>query len=142
MNVLHLNAIDKGGAWRATYRLHQNLKSAGHNSKILVANKTIADPDVISIPYFISKLWKFERLLLLIYEKSLHSGYFYRNGGNPFVTTSRILKLVPFKPDIIIVHWVSNFITPKHLYELNRDTGAPIIWHILDVGPLTGGWKI
>ena len=78
MNVLHLNAIDKGGAWRATYRLHKNLKSAGHNSKIIVANKTIANPDIISIPYFLSKLWKFERLLLLIYEKSLHNGYLLR----------------------------------------------------------------
>lgn len=140
MNVLHLNTLDEGGAWSAAYRLHRNLKSAGCNSKILVANKTIADSDIISIPYFLSKLLKFERLFFNVYGKSLrHSKYFYRNGGNPFVTTSIILKLIPFKPDIIITHWVSNFITTRHLYELNKVTGAPIIWHLLDMGPLTGG---
>lgn len=148
MNILHLSTIDNGGAGRATYRLHRNLKLKGYNSKILVIYKTIADPDILSNPriYLIAKLQSLIRLLN--YEKLLSKfknkssqkrTYFYRNRENSLMRTSNILESIPFKPDIIIAHWTSNFISPRHLYELNKLTDAPIIWYLMDMEAMTGG---
>lgn len=56
-----------------------------------------------------------------------------------FISTEVLLKQIPFKPDFIIVGWVSGFINTRSIYELNKATGAPVLWYLLDMSPLTGG---
>ena len=51
----------------------------------------------------------------------------------------RIVSALPFQPDAIIAHWISNFIDSSALRELNRVTRAPILWYLMDMAPLTGG---
>ena len=62
---------------------------------------------------------------------------------NQLSTPTRInhLKnfLEDFTPDIIVAHSLTYFFTVRQLYELQQITGAPIIWYLLDMAPLTGG---
>ncbi|MBR5375328.1 MAG: glycosyltransferase [Paludibacteraceae bacterium] len=44
-----------------------------------------------------------------------------------------------FIPDVISVHWVSNFISSKTLFDLHRMTGAKILINFVDEALLTGG---
>ena len=43
------------------------------------------------------------------------------------------------KPDVILVHFVSHFLSPESILSLHQSTGAPVIWILLDMGLLTGG---
>lgn len=65
---------------------------------------------------------------------------YYDNDIIPF-SARKILEKCPqgFVPDIISIHWVSNFITSKTLYELHKLTGAKILINFVDEAPLTGG---
>lgn len=53
--------------------------------------------------------------------------------------TKDILKRIDFKPDIILYLFPQNFLNAKNLYELNKLTGAPIYWYLMDSAALTGG---
>jgi glycosyltransferase involved in cell wall biosynthesis len=50
-----------------------------------------------------------------------------------------MVRRLPFIPDAIIAHWISGFADGGTLRELSRRTGAPALWYLLDMAPLTGG---
>ena len=60
-------------------------------------------------------------------------------------STKKILKRVKFKPDVIIVLFMQNFLSFKNIYELNERTKAPVYIYLMDMAPMTGGchyaWK-
>lgn len=53
-------------------------------------------------------------------------------------SSGRILKKYADKPDVIIVLFMSKFLTYKNLHELNKLTGAPILLYMMDMAPFTG----
>ena len=112
MNVLHLNTLVDGGAASGAYRLHLALKSVGVNSKIIVQSKSTADEDVIAAPMsFFEKIEdKFDRRVLNIFTRATEQGKYYFL-PMPFFSRrdDRILSAVPFRPDLLIVHWTTAF---------------------------------
>lgn len=146
MKILHISTQDKGGgggSFDAAYRLHRNMLSAGVDSKMLVLNKVSNDDTVFSVStrsILINKLnhywykikWK---LNVKIFG---YSRYFYVDVDNNFSVNS-LLKRLHFLPDVIIAHWISGFMTTANLHDLNRITGAPILWYFMDMAPMTGG---
>lgn len=54
-------------------------------------------------------------------------------------STKSILKKAGFKPDVIVVLFMEDFLSFKNLYELNSITNAPIILHMMDMAAITGG---
>lgn len=56
-----------------------------------------------------------------------------------YYPTKKILKKAAFEPDVIIVLFMSNFLSFKNLYELNKHTKAPILLRLQDMAALTGG---
>ena len=54
-------------------------------------------------------------------------------------STEDILNKCGFKPDVIIVLFMSKFLTYKNLFELNKITKAPILLYMMDMAPMTGG---
>jgi len=54
-------------------------------------------------------------------------------------STKKILKRAGFKPDIVIVLFMTEFISFKNLYELNKLTKAPILLYMKDMAAMTGG---
>jgi len=143
MNVLLINTQDQGGAARAVHSLHQNLRSYGHNSKLLIKRKTVSKEDIVQCPppSLLKRVWNRARTALTFRNPEPDPEYCFFNAleRRNYISTELLLKQVPFKPDLIIVNWISQFINARNLYELNRITGAPVLWYLMDMAPLTGG---
>lgn len=138
MNILHLSTSDIGGAGKAAYRLHENLLGIGLNSKMMVNNRKSDDGEILGfnghkqMPKFLNDTSK------LLLKLSSKSKYYFQNQNKSPVSTQAIQNKMPFKPDVIVAHWISNFVTLKHLHQLSKD-GIPVVWYLMDMAPLTGG---
>jgi len=148
MNILHITRHNKGATGYSAYSTHQNLKKHGYNSQLLVRYNNNGDEDVIQIKkrlrYFYYRAgWIVTRILkkTLNIKKLTNNDYHFYNedDGKTLFLTKDILKQIPIKPDIIILYWVTDFISSKNIYELNKITKAPVIWYCMDMAPLTGG---
>ena len=143
MKILHFNTYDVGGAARAVYRFHVALKDAGHESKILVFKKrVIEDEDVIS--FHLSFGHRVRHYINEVRRKI--AGRHIKQEYNFFNVDEKIglpaicfIDNLPFKPDIICVHWVSGFMNAKNIYELSKATGSPVVWRFNDLNAFTGG---
>lgn len=55
-----------------------------------------------------------------------------------FFSTKKILNRTGFKPDVIIVLFMTSFLSYKNLFELNKFTGAKIYLFPMDMASFTG----
>lgn len=146
MKILHLATQDKGGGgggYDAAYRLHCNMRSAGLDSCMVVLHKESDDPDVVDVTSHLSAIGKLRQRWYAIRGRFMRRQLFRMSGYFNFdiqaVCASRLVDMLPFQPDVIVAHWVSGFVNAATLRDLNCITGAPILWHIVDMAPFTGG---
>ncbi len=141
MNILLINTYDYGGAGKAVYRLHQNLKTRGHNIKLLVKHKTIADEAVVQSPgpSLVRRAIEIAERRVRVPKSDPNYYFFNIREERNYIPTGIMLKQIPFKPDIIIANWISTFVNTRNLYELGKATRAPLLWYLMDMAPLTGG---
>jgi len=143
MNIVHLSTSDDRGAFIAAYRFHKQSVSGGHNSVLLVAKKNTKNTDVIEVRTSLSqKLYiRFYNFLssLLVKKKTDLRFSFYNYFEDFAYPVSAVEKSLPFRPDIICVHWVTGFINTKVLHQLQANTGAPVVWRFNDMNAFTGG---
>lgn len=97
LKIAQISTLDNvGGAARIAWNLHNAYRQNGHESRMLVGHKTTDDPDVIEIPNSAyDNYWT--KLRRLIDHRSGIEDF-------NFPATSRILDLLPWKPDIIQCH--------------------------------------
>ena len=143
MRILHLATQDQGGGgFNAAYRLHCNMRNAGVDSAMVVLAKQSDDPHVIGmsagLEAFERLRWLWSKLLLRYYQRCRTSPYFYVETG-PLFQVDRLIAVLPFKPDAIVFHWVSAFVTADMMHQLSEITGAPLYWYMMDMAPMTGG---
>lgn len=140
MNILHLSTNDIGGAGKAAYRLHRNLLALGLNSKMMVMTRNAKSSDVIPFGGHRS-IFKFKSDIAKYFLKMQTDPkyYFQNHSQSPIKRVSDVYSNVPFKADIIVAHWISNFVTVENLYQLSLYAGMPVIWYLMDMAPLTGG---
>ncbi|MEM7114005.1 MAG: glycosyltransferase family 4 protein [Chloroflexota bacterium] len=125
-----------GGAARATYRLHQALRSIGVDSKMLVQTKYSQDNHVIGAQSRTSR-----RLTNLTFRLDQYPlrGYPDKRPGffSPqWVPERTAVKATHLAPDIINLHWVNNgFLRIESIKALP----APMVWTLHDMWPFTGG---
>lgn len=140
IKILHLSAYDFGGAGKAAYRLHCNLRDAGFKSRMAVCKKRTADCDVVEINggNLISRLLSMSSKVLL--RITSDQDYYFQNQCDSLqLCPDKLARELGFKPDVIIVHWVSNFISASDIRELSLAYSVPVLWYLLDMAPLTGG---
>lgn len=139
MKILIVNFSDiEGGASRASYRLHQALKNAKIDSKMLVQNKKSDDYTVIEVSssplrkiYYqflrsIERLW----LFIIFQERNipLASALF---SSKDVVKTINIIN-----PDIVHLHWINaGMLSIEDIEKIK----APIVWSLHDMWAFTGG---
>ena len=141
MNILVISTGDQYGAWAVAYSLHRNLRACGNNSKMLVQRKTVPDADVIEcpLPSLLRRAWNRARTPEVL-SRADPKYHFYNDSVKiNYVSAGLLLKQIPFNPDAIIVLWISHFINAKNIHELSKTTGAPVLWYLMDMAPLTGG---
>jgi glycosyltransferase involved in cell wall biosynthesis len=56
-----------------------------------------------------------------------------------FPISMRPLKKHLLGVQVINLHWVANFVTSSLIRGIAQITGAPVVWTLMDVAPLTGG---
>jgi glycosyltransferase involved in cell wall biosynthesis len=140
MNILHLSTNDVGGAGKAAYRLHRNLLALGLNSEMMVMTRNTRNSDVIS---FWGR-WSFLKFRSDVakYFLKLRTDpkyYFQNHSSSSVKKVTDLYGKLPFRPDIIVAHWISNFVTIENLYQLSLCAGVPVVWYLMDMAPLTGG---
>jgi glycosyltransferase involved in cell wall biosynthesis len=143
MKFLHVSTGDVRGAFSGAYRLHRNLIASGHESLMLVGDKHSADPTVIA-PSKAAQL--FGRYLVHVVNQLLKLAcgrdaqvrhHFAFNVG--VVPVARLVKkLGGFRPDLIVVHYTSGFLSPAGLVTLKTALGAPMAVYLMDMQMLTG----
>ena len=137
IKVLHVNYSDaKGGAAIGVNRLHRSLLNEGILSKILVADKSFQDENIIGPSKTTSVILNqlkiaFSRFLKnkIVRSSSLEtfSFNFFRSNLAKFINN--------FDADIVHLHWVGNeMISIKEISEINK----PIIWSFWDMWPMCG----
>lgn len=140
MKFLHLAAADHGGAGIAAWRMHDALRALGHVSRMLVLERRTDDAEVLAIGAD-SAAFKWRRLAQKAWLKvsSRPDGYFQNQLLSPGIDAVELVKLAELKPDVIVVHFISHFLAPDDVLALQRATGAPVLWNLLDMGLMTGG---
>lgn len=142
--ILNLSAIDYGGAGKFTLHFNDLLRKAGHTSHLVVKDVKTDYPHLIGYPKRFEKpLQKLQRRLAKRHYGEVDTvyDYYFYNLHDRFSTVSarQILALIPTQPDVIIIHWVSDYINAETLHELHQRTGAMIYILMLDNAPITGG---
>lgn len=138
--ILHFSTFDHGGAGKAAYRLHRNFLSAGFQSKMAVFNKQEPDKDVFEIGTvsYTSRLYTFLSKVRLKFFSN--QDYYFQNQSRSILkSTDVLMRSINYQPDLIILHWVSNFISLDDIKQISQAYRVPVIWYILDMAPLTGG---
>ena len=146
MKVLHLAAVDYGGAGNAALRLHSSLLNKGVDSRMLVLTSRGDCQQVTSLdggsPTF--RLLRFVNKAYL--RLSTRLDYYFQVQDLSLGTPPEfLLETVGFCPDVIVAHVLSNFLSFPDIRALHQVTGAAVVWHLLDMGMMTGGchyaWK-
>lgn len=143
--VLHLSAMDTGGAGQFAVDFHHLLSDEGYHSYLVVIDSKSNYNDIILYPH--SKTHRIIPKLMRKLDRNLSSAlqfdydyYFYNRYEKLTVASAnKILQLLPEKPDVIFIHWVTDFVNAKIINDLHRLTGANLFWLMLDNAPLTGG---
>lgn len=133
------------------YNLYQGLKDKGHHTKVLTKlYDKYNEEDIISMETSFdvlkqrinNKLKRVVNRLPIFSNKKIKTDHEYHiqdfDQTIEYYSTKTILRKVKFKPDVIFYLFQQNFLTAKNLYELNKITGAPIYWYLMDTAPLTG----
>lgn len=146
MKVLHISTHDYGGAGKAALRLNRFLRAEGLDSRLLVLYKKTNE----SYIYTVGKRALHYKLRNLVararFKLQTDRDYFFQQQlFGPVRDARQLCQKLGFQPDIILPHWISNFLTLSNLSQMQEITGAPIVWYLMDMAPLTGGchyaWK-
>ncbi len=143
MKVVHLNTTDRGGAARASLRLHQGLIESGVESRFVVKHRSSEIPGVTEIqpgtPARQNRLSKYLQNQIRWHRKKKSAA----------AVAARVLISdcrCDFRPrhfldlaqaDIYQLHWVANFLDwPTTLPWLAER--APIVWRLPDLYACSG----
>jgi glycosyltransferase involved in cell wall biosynthesis len=145
MRVVHLCTMSGtagGGATRASYRLHQALRSQGVDSSVLTMSSNSDDPDV----HILGRATMGEQIRRLIGQKfeGLVRKYARPLPGN--IWTSGLVGTLSVdqhpdiaRADVIVLYWVGfGFLSIARIGRLLR-LGKPVVWRLSDMWPFTGG---
>lgn len=134
----------RGGAARATYRLHKGLQRLGYESLMYVSHRSSQDPSVTeyvppthvaaSVCRFVRSRW-INHSLARYQASSSNRFEVFTDDRNHYGADPA--KQLP-KCDVLNLHWIAGFVdyraffaaVPRHL---------PIVWRLADMNPFTGG---
>jgi glycosyltransferase involved in cell wall biosynthesis len=140
MKILHLNTFDiEGGAARAAYRLHQGLRGAGDDSRMLVQTKTSQDQAVHTRNSGFAQWLGTYRPFLEILPVIPYRGRPPTHWATEWVPTRINAEINALNLDIIHLHWVCRgFMSVPDVGRFNR----PVIWTLHDSWAFTGGCHV
>jgi len=131
----------KGGAARATYRLHLGLQQAGHDSCMVVRQKQSHDDAVFSTdaafadqPTDRQSLAAIQHIFINLVRSEASNTLF--SLPYPGVDLTQFTPVL--EADLLHLHWTTEFQSLATLQGLLR-LGKPIVWTLHDCSAFTGG---
>ena len=144
--ILHLTSLLNGGAGMYTMDFHRSVLSCGYDSYVAVRGKEVIYPNGSrrEIKQTKSFWWnKLRRWLFrqVVKHSKIDNAYSMYNLCERFTCHSAadMLAAMPKKPDVVFVHWVSDFANAKFLHELKQLTGAEMVYVLVDHALYSGG---
>jgi glycosyltransferase involved in cell wall biosynthesis len=143
MKFLHVSTGDARGAFSGAYRLHRNLIAHGHESIMLVGDKKTTDPTVVApskpVQFLGRQLVRIaNQLLKLACGRQAQISHHLAFNFGVVPVRQMVRKLAGYKPDLIIVHYTSGFLSPEDLASLKIALQAPMALYLMDMEMLTG----
>ena len=133
---LHICTIDKGGAYNGAKRLNEMLTEHGIESKIIVRTKT--DDASPAICAFDSPLQGFVSKAKNVINLLCKKGDVKRDILGTDLTSNPFVK----EADVIFIHWISTFLSPKQIYKLTTLKDKKVIFWMHDMWLFTGGCHV
>jgi len=144
--ILHLTSLISGGAGMFTLDFHNSILAKGYKSYVAYRGKEIIYPDGNRHVINVGKrfVWnKFRRWLfrLVVRFCQIDEAYSMYNLCERFTCYSieDMLAAMPQKPDIVFVHWVSDYANAQYLNRLKAITDAKIVFILVDHALYSGG---
>lgn len=143
MKFLHVSTGDVRGAFAGAYRLHRNLIAQGHESVMLVGDKQTDDPTVVAPSKALQFLGRnliraANGLLKVACGREAQVAHHLAFNISVVPLRSLVQSLGGFRPDLIVVHYTSGFLSPAGLRDLRAALGAPMALYLMDMEMLTG----
>jgi len=137
MRVVHFTNTLQDGAGKAAYRLHRALLDRGIDSFMLVLQSGREDTKVIGVPK--------AKGVSLIRKKILWKSRTARFGPRclfnfniAFICWDDIKEFLK-DVDVVCLYSIQAFLSADMIRQIQKATGAPIVWTPLDIEPMTGG---
>ena len=144
--ILHLTSTIHGGAGKYTMDFHRYLLQQGYMSYMAVRGKKMIYPDGRTYAISITKsFWwnKLRRYLfrLIVKRTELDNAYSMYNLCERFTChlAADTLAAMPVKPDVVFVHWASDYANAEFIAHLKKQTGAEVIYLLVDNSLYSGG---
>ena len=137
--ILNIVTYDRGGAGFAVKFLNNLLNEYGFES-FIIAKEQSKKSNIFNT--FFQKVLNRISNLILNYEIGKTDPNFCflsYHQDKEYTSASNILNKITFIPDIIIIHWVADFINFKTINKLEQITKAKIYFAMMDASHLTGG---
>ena len=151
MKIVHFTNNTFDGAGRAAYTLHCAMRRLGEDSLMLVYRKDLKDESVQQVVdghpirsavdiikehiRFIRFCW--HKLVWKMLQKQWQKSDIF-NFNYAFVGLERVRKYIE-KADVICLHSVQSFLSPKLIRQIYEINPVPVIWTTMDIEPVTGG---
>lgn len=147
LNILYLSTNDYGGAGLAFLKGAEASRKNGNDARVVVWDKRSdssvsigvydhrkrIDKIILFLFHTVSSLYK--RMILRIPRTK----YIFFDIQQNRVSAKKLLRLYGKKPDIILVGWVSDFVSNKTILQLKTMTGAKVVFIMTDNAPIGGG---
>lgn len=137
MKVLIMSTYDaKGGAARATYRLHQGLKALDVSSTMLVKEKITSDSSVLGPSTKLGEGIAKTKETLDALPLKLYSDRSKNTFSTQWLPDRSLTSVRKINPDVVNLHWVGgSYLKIESIARFNR----PIVWTLQDIWAFTGG---
>ena len=144
--ILHLTSLANGGAGSYTMDFHCSVLACGYESYVAVRGKEMIYPDGSRHAIVKTKSYWWNKLRRYMFRKvvkhaQIDNAYSMYNLCERFTCHSAAdtFAAMPVKPDVVFVHWVSDYASAEFISELKRLTGAEIVFILVDHALYSGG---
>lgn len=141
--ILVLSTLDRYGAGLYALEIHKLLVGSGYHSRMYVKEKSSNRSDIIAY-----KRTFFHKVVDRLYRylsppkkiKTKPDYHFYGHLKTSFFPTFRTVKQqIGFKPDVVLIFWVSDFITNEIIEQFHQQLNAKVVFFTPDAALFTGG---
>jgi glycosyltransferase involved in cell wall biosynthesis len=136
--VVHLAQSDsEGGANKAAFRLHSNLRRAGVDSVFHCGRSHLDDPSIV--PAHLPGVGDFVSDVAAYFNARGLRQYRDRS-GTPFspmrISYGRLDSRLVSRADVVCLHWIAGgFLNAAQLQAVKK----PLVWRLSDIWPFSGG---